>query len=222
MSPKQATASWWCPTDRALARKADDAEDDLDYDESTDTVVDASGNRVTLAQMFVSSPDAMWDLPPGASIWESSTVDVSPLVNSIQKELQWLAVAASKPIATLNPDSANQSAEGSANQKEEHTYAVEDRRDRAEGGWAETLGMAFEFEGDTERADVTQIETIWGPLERYSLAQKSDAASKAGDSLPTEAIQRDIWQYDPAEIPNLRQMAGRDLLFRQPGQPTTR
>lgn len=222
---------WWIGKiqafrQRAIQRKGDD-DDDLDYDEATDTIVDPSDperqRRISVSQLYVSSPDALWDLPIGATMWESTPVDVNPLVNSIQKELQWLAVASSKPIATLNPDSANQTAEGSSNQKEEHLYVVEDRRDRADGSWAETMSLAFEFDGDDTRSDVTQIETIWGPIERYSLAQKADAAQKANPKvpLPSEAVQRDIWQYDPAEIPGLRQMAGRDLIFQAPGQPAS-
>lgn len=208
---------WWISKVQAFRQRAlerDPAVTEGDWDEVAGLGPDAAPHTVedTLQRMFVSSPDAMWDLPPGAKIWESQNVSVEPLVNSIQKELQWLAAAAQKPLATLNPDTANQSAEGSSNQKEEHLYAVEDRRDRAEGGWAQTMSLAFLFQGDDLRADVTQIEPIWGPIERFSLAQKADAGQKATGTLPRDAIQRDIWQYSPAEIPQLRLMAGRDLL----------
>jgi hypothetical protein len=224
---------WWISKIQAFRQRAierdKDAADDDDFDEddgATAPGVDgltASMSPQELSDMFVSSPDALWDLPPGARLKESTPIDVGPLVNSIQKELQWLAAAAEKPLSSLNPDSANQTAEGATNQKEEHLTQVEDRRDRAENEWAKTLATTFAFEGDTARADVTKIEVIWGPLERYSLAQKGSAAAQAKDSLPKEAIQRDIWQYDPAEIPQLRTMAGRELLFIQPkpSQPGT-
>ena len=221
---------WWTEKiqafrQRAIQRDRADLEDGYD-----DDVQDAEDERSPdplhpgmspqeIADMFVSSPDALWDLPPGAKMWESQPIDVRGQLESIQKELQWLAAAADKPLSSLTPDAVNQSAEGSNNQKEEHTFLVGDRRDRAEGSWAEVISLAFEYQGDKARSDVSQIDTLWGPLEIYSLEQRSQAASQANTSLPREAIQRDIWQYDPAEIPELRKMDGRDLLFQQPGQP---
>lgn len=210
---------WWISKiqafrQRALQRDKDAVDDAEDLEDDTvERSVDASPSMsaAELAEMFVSAPDAMWDLPPGAKLWESQPIDVTPLVNSIQKELQWLASAADKPLASLNPDAANQTAEGATNQKEEHLYQVKDRRDRVESSWAETIAMAFEFAGDTSRADVAQIETIWGPIELYSLAQKAEADSKAG-SLPLDIRRRDIWQYDPTELPDMRTMDGRDRL----------
>lgn len=215
---------WWISKiqafrQRALERDGKVEEGDYDEDDDPDGPVNASMSPNEIADMFVSSPDALWDLPPGAKLWESTPVSVDPLVNSIQKELQWLAAAADKPLSSLNPDAANQSAEGSTNQKEEHLFQVGDRRDRAEAGWAETLSYAFEFAGDPARADVSQIEVLWGPIELHSLAQKASAAAQAGDSLPREAIQRDIWQYDPTEVQQLKVMDGRDLLFGAPSQP---
>lgn len=180
---------------------------------------DENGNVVDYTDMFTSSPDALWRLPENADIWESSVVDVGPLVNSIQKELQWLAAATSKPLQTLAPDAANQSAAGASTMKEEHLYTIEDRRDRSAGGWARGMGMAFEFLGDMRRADATKIEPLWGPLERFTLQEKADAGSKAKGTLPDESIWTDIYQYPPAEVVNLRALRGRDLIFQRPGAP---
>lgn len=212
---------WWISKIQAFRQRAlqrdgnvPEVEEDTDLD-AVDPGTSLHQVEETLQQMFVSAPDAMWDLPPGAKLWESTPVSVDPLVNSIQKELQWLASAADKPLASLNPDAANQTAEGATNQKEEHLYQVFDRRDRAESSWAETIAMAFEFAGDGSRADVAQIEVIWGPIELYSLQQKAEADSKAG-SLPLDVRRRDIWQYDPTELPDMRTMDGRDRLLQRP------
>lgn len=200
---------WWIGKINGFRQRA--VKNLPDRDEKT-------GNLIDYADMFVSSPDALWQLPEDAEIWESSVVDVGPLVNSIQKDLQWLAAATSKPLQTLAPDAANQSATGASTMKEEHLYTIEDRRSRAQGGWASGMGMAFEFMGDLRRADATKIEPLWGPIERFTLDEKATAAQKAGSSLPVEAIQTDIWQYPPAELANLRTLRGRDLLFQRPGQ----
>lgn len=103
--------------------------------------------------------------------------------------------------------------------RESSVDATLTRIDCADRSWAEVMSLCFAFKGDEARADVVQIEPIWGPVERYSLGERAQAASQAGTSLPTEAIQRDIWQYPPSEVSDLRQMAARDLIFRTPGAP---
>jgi len=230
---------WWIGKIQAFRQRAiklaDEDQDELDEALETQEMqsLDASatdnplyaGDASDLAGIFTSSPDAMWRLPKDADIWESTPVDVGPLVNSIQKELQNLAAATSTPLHTITPDAANGSAEGAQLMREEHVYTIEDRRDRADGSWAETMAMAFEFQGDDERADVTQLEAIWGPAERYSLAEKSDAASKQKGITPNEAILTDVLQYSPADVQDrLRSLRSRDLIFLAPqgapaGQP---
>lgn len=211
---------WWISKIQAFRQRALIRDKDAPADDELDEDLPEGVNPQTpvaeaLEKILVASPDALWDLPNGVKLWESTPVSLDPLVNSIQKELQWLASAADVPLASITPDAANQSAEGATNQKEEHLYKVLDRRDRIEAGWAETLSMGFEFGGDAARADVAQIEVMWGPIELHSLQEKADADSKAG-SLPLEVRWRDIWQYDPAELPAMRTMLGRDRITLPP------
>lgn len=161
---------------------------------------------------FVAAPGSLWQLPAGVELWESTPTDLRPLLEAIKDDLEHFAAVTATPLHTITPDAAEGSAEGASLMREEHVYAVESCRDHAEIGWVETMATAFAFMEDDERGDKTQLEAIWGPSERYSLSERASAASQAGTSLPREAIQRDIWQYDPAEIPNLRQLGGRDLL----------
>lgn len=181
----------------------------------SEVLLDPNATRDELMGLFTSAPDALWQLPAGAKIWESQNVDVTPLVNSIGKELEWLAAATQNPLHTITPDAADGSAEGASTMKEEHVYKIEDRRDRADGAWARTMGMAFLFQGDRERADVSRIECIWGPLERYSLDSRTQAASTLWGKLPTEMILTDLLQYSPQEVVDrYRPLAARELLQR--------
>jgi hypothetical protein len=201
---------WWIAKIQAFRQRAVKNLPDVDED---------TGEEIDYSDMFTASPDEMWQVPGDVDFWESSPVDLTPITNSIQKDLERISAALSNPLHTITPDAANGSAEGASLMREEHVYKIESRIDHADPGWARTMSLAFLFEGDDERADVTQIEPIWGPVERFSLQQKADAASKAEKSLPVEAIQRDIWQYAPAEIPNLRTMRGRDIMFQPPVRP---
>jgi hypothetical protein len=201
---------WWISKIQAFRQRA--VKNLPDVDEETGEEIDYSG-------MFTASPDEMWQVPGDVEFWESTPVDLGPIVTSIQKDLERLAAAKSQPLHTVTPDAANGSAEGASLMREEHLYKVEDRLDRVGHSWAHTIAKAFAFQGDRERADVAQIDAIWGPIERFSLQQKADAASKVNGILPVEAIWTDVLQYAPDEVPNLRALRGRDMLFTTPPQP---
>jgi hypothetical protein len=207
---------YWVGKLQAFKQRALEVPDEDDeVDEADDDV--ATPDNEDWAQIFTSAPDALWKLPKGAKIWESTQADLNGMLASIKHELQWLAFTESKPLHLVTPDAANQSAEGASTQKEEHSYEIEDRRDRAEGSWARTLSLAFLFQGDAARSKVETIEPIWGPLERYSLQEKADAASKVKGIVPVEAIQTDFLQYSPGDVVDrLRPMRGTDLLFMPP------
>lgn len=206
---------WWIGKIQAFRQRALEMapEDDASGASATDDPDPLDMSDEDWSELFTSAPDAMWKLPAGAKIWESKETDVRQLVDSIKAELQWLAFTSSKPLHLITPDAANGSAEGATTQKEEHTFEIWDRQDRAEAAWAETMAMAFEFQGDAERADVSQIEVIWGPTEIHSLQEKSAAAANLKGVLPVEAIQSDYLQYSPADVVDrLRPMRNRELL----------
>lgn len=205
---------------RQRAIEVPDREDDVEGDE--DEAAEEDEQDLDLAGLLTSAPDALWQLPKGAKIWESTPADLRQLVESIKAEREWLAADTSTPLHTITPDAANGSAEGASLQREQNVYKAEDRRDRFDGEWARTMAMAFLFQGDEERSDVTQIETLWAPVERFSLTEISDAVSKVWGKLPSEAVFTDVMQYPPAEVQDrLRPMRSRDLLFMTPTQGTT-
>lgn len=222
---------WWISKIQAFRQRAiklpDEDEDDLQGEETSGEQEDDNplySSDADLAGIFTSAPDAMWRLPKDAEIWESQNVDVTPLVNSVKTELEHFAAALAIPLYSVTPDSADGSAEGATAMREEHVNKILDRRDRAEGAWARTLAMAFSFQGDRVRADVSQIDCLWGPLERHSLGEISQAVSQLKGNLPREAIWTDIMQYAPSEVQDrLRPMwaaeQAEQLLFAP--QPTT-
>lgn len=197
---------------RALMVPDDEGDDVDDLDEDApNPLYDPAAD---LAAIFTSSPDSLWRLPKDATVWESTPVSIESLTKSVAKELEWLASALGIPLTAITPDAANGSAAGAGLMREEHINKIENRRDYAEGGWAETMGLAFLFENDAARADVRKIEPIWGPLERHSLSEKADAVNKIGDRLPEEAIWTDVLQYSPAEVvERLRPLRAKQRLY---------
>lgn len=175
---------------------------------------DQTGEDIDYTDVFIRDPAALWRVPDGVEFWESNPANLEGLSSSIQKDFERLAAAVQVPLPAVTPDAADGSAEGASLMREEHVFKVEDRLDRADGGWAQTMSHAFAFSGDEARAEIAQLEALWGPIERFSLQQKASAASQLKDILPTEAIYTDVLQYPPAEVPNLRVMRGRDMLYR--------
>jgi hypothetical protein len=174
--------------------------------------------QVDYTDAFEATPGSLWRLPEGAEIWESTPTDLGPLRLSIKDDLEHLAAVTQTALPAITPDAASGSAEGAALMREEHVGAVEACWDYAAGGWREVMAAAFAFMGDEERSPIEQIKAIPGPIERFSLSERADAASKAVTTLPRAAIQTDIWQYPPDAVARLRQLTGADLLG-QPAQP---
>jgi hypothetical protein len=189
--------------------------------ETQKKLVDGKMTEVAIdySDAFLAGPGELWRIPENADFWESAVTDMTPLLNSIKHDLIHFAAVTSTSLNIVTPDAAAGSAEGAALMREQQTFAVKACIRHVDREWAAVMADCFAFMGDKERSQVEQIEPIWDPIERFSLAERADAASKAATSLPREAIQRDIWQYAPAEIPNLRILEGRDFLTNGGGQP---
>lgn len=172
--------------------------------------------EIDYSGVFEAAPGSLWQVPEGVEFWESGTVDLNGIRMAIKDDLEHFAAVTSTPLHTITPDAASGSAEGASLMRESSVDAALTRIDYADRPWAEVMSNCFAFMGDEARAVVTQIEPIWGPTERFSLSEKASAASQAKTTLPDSAIQTDIWQYAPADVPVLRAMRGADLLFQAP------
>lgn len=220
---------WWIGKIQAFRQRAiklddqDDTEDDA-VDEpvpeppslaSRNPLYDDSLSSEQLSGIFTSAPDSMWRLPKDADIWESGEVNLNQITQMVDADLKKLAAMVRISLPSMTPDViANGSAEGAQLMREEHVFHIEDRMDRAGAAWARTVALAFKFQGDEERSDHAGIQPMWSPAERYSLAEKAQAASQSVTTLPIEAIQADIWQYSASDVQDrLRRLRAQDQLF---------
>lgn len=198
-----------------------------DTEEVTDENGDVVEEEVDYTGAFEMAPGSLWQLPEGVEVWESKVTDFASIRLSIKDDAEYLAAVTSTPLHIITPDAAAGSAEGASLLREEHVAAVGKCRDYMESGWVELIATAFAFMEDETRADVTQLQGIWGPIERYGLQEKATAASAAKGTLPLEQILTDIWQYPPAEVPAIMRKLAADQLIGAlsapprpaPGQP---
>jgi len=177
---------------------------------------DEHGVEINYDDVFALDPAALWILPETADIWESGVVDLGPIRSSVRDDVQDLAACTRTPLYYLIPDTAQGSAEGALTQREAITFKVADR-DRTTGeSWEQVMSLAFAYLGDAERAARRGMECLWQPPERFSLAQRADAAVKAQASgVPWRTIMEEIWQFSPQQVDRMETQRAADLFAAQ-------
>lgn len=163
--------------------------------------VDEEGREINYDAVFSADPGAVWLLPPGAKLQEAAAVDLTPILQSVKDDVRDLAAVTSTPLPYVAPAPDNQSATGADLSKEALVLKAENRVERAKDGWAQTMSLAFELMGDTQRADLLAIEPMFIPPNRASLAERHDASAKAkADGVPWRTRMADILLYSPETI----------------------
>lgn len=163
---------------------------------------DELGNDIDYGPIFAPDPGALWQLPDGVDIWESQQADLGPILSSVRHDVQDLAASTRTPLFYLTPDAANGSAEGASLAREGLIHKVGDRIASASESWEQVSAVALRFAGITAPSD---IEAIWQPPERFSLAERYDAASKAaGAGVPWGSVMSDVLQFTPQQVERMR------------------
>lgn len=159
------------------------------------------GQEVNYSEIFTADPGALWLLPAGAEMWESGEAQMTGVLSSIKDDVTYLMAESRTPFYAISPDAANGSAEGASLQREGLVYKVEDRIARASVPAAGTMSLAFEMQADAQRAELGALEPMWAAVERFSLSERYDAATKAKSSgVPELTIWSDILQFSPAQV----------------------
>lgn len=177
------------------------------------TVDPRTGEPIDYSDIFTADPGALWLLPATAELWESGQVDLTPLLSAVKDDVRDLAAVLRLPVYHFMPDAASGSAEGASAAREGLVYRAEDRVTRLDDGFADTVSLAFCYLPGDEGDDPLTITTLWAPIERFSLAERYDAASKAAGIVPWESIMVDILQYPPDALPRLRAQRAEDALL---------
>jgi len=165
---------------------------------------DKDGNLIDYGALLVADPGETWAFPKDVTMWESSQVDLTPVLAAVEHDVRHLAAVTQRPMTVFNPESVNQSAEGAALAREALVFVVLDRIARATESWRDVMSLSFLFLKDEVRAERAKIEVMWDDPNRPSLSEKADANSKAGD-LPLDFRLKHIWGVGPDEIDRVEQ-----------------
>lgn len=171
-------------------------EDNSDPDEDPLPEEDEDGEPIDWNEEFIAGPDALWVLPRGVKIWESSPGDLQQILSSAKDDIGQLSAVTTTPMPTLMPgDGQNQTAEGAAFAREGVVFASEDRVERFTAKWDDLMGSALAIDGLDD-----EVETQWQPCDRPSLAERYDALSKAGTDVPWRTKMTRILGFPSDEV----------------------
>lgn len=180
---------------------------------------DKDGNEIDYKEMFKPGPGSLWQLPEGVELWESQQTDFSPILAGAKDDLQHLGAVTRTPMATLMPGGENQTAEGAAFAREGLVFKTGDRVQRAGAAWDLTMGIALAIERG-QLDPIADLETKFMPVERQSLAERADAASKAQD-VPWRTRMTDIWQFPADQVDRMEVERAQDMLDSALAAPST-
>ncbi len=114
----------------------------------------------------------------------------------------------------MTADAAGGSAEGASLSREGLVFKTEDRQVEAGESYEQVMSLAFLYQGDLERARRRDMEIIWHPAERISLASRADAASKLEPiGLPFRNLMEDVMGYSPQQADRIEANRQADLLL---------
>lgn len=184
---------------------------------------DGDGETINYADLFRADPGALWQLPAGVDMWESAGVDLTPLLESVKADVRDLAAVTRTPMFYISPDAANGSAEGASLQREGLVFKSKDRITETSDPWERTMSLAFLYAGDAVRADRAGLRVQWQSPERFSLAERYDAATKAqAAGVPWRTVMTDVLQFEPSKVDQMEAQRATDLFMQptQPAQPT--
>lgn len=158
-----------------------------------------AGEEINYDELFKAGPAALWLLPLGADVWESNPVDITPIYSYRRDELKTLMSATHTPQDIFDGESGNQSAMGSQISREPLIHAVQAMNDQAEVAIGQAMAQAFEMVGDQVRADVTEIEVMFGKISPATLAEKAEAVAKMGGKPGQRYVNAEVLEMTPAQ-----------------------
>lgn len=178
------------------------------------------GQEIDYNGLFSPDPGALWLLPENADMWESGQVDLTGILTSVRHDVQDLAATTRTPLFYLTPDANNGSAEGASLAREGLIFKTWDRIRQTTESWEQVISLAFRVLGDEQRANRRDLEVLWRPPERFSLAERYDAAAKAqAAGVPWRTVMSDVLQFSPQQVDRMEVDRTADSFLAAPTAP---
>lgn len=157
---------------------------------------DKDGKPIKWEEIFEPAPGALWELPEGFNIWESSPTDIRMMLDGEKSDAREFAAVVGLNVSVLMPESANQTATGAQNTTQQEVDDCEAMIDRISLATAACILTSLRIEGIEVEGT---IEVSFEPPGVITMAEQFDALSKgqvAGVAL--ETLQKHVlgWSAD--------------------------
>lgn len=181
---------------------------------------DEDGKPIDYGELLKPGPGAVWELPPGADLWESAQTDIQQVLQAAKDDIRDLAAVTRTPLGMLIPDGQNQSAAGASYAREGLVFKTEDRTRRAGPSWSEVLRLALALERDVTEDEIPQVDIEWMPPDRPSMAERYDSLTKAGADVPWRSKMTDILGFDGDKVDRMATERVEDAMLAATIAPT--
>jgi len=199
---------------RALVDKAKDADDFEDDDEDEQ---DENGDPIDWNTVLSADPGALWRLPRGMEMWESTPVDIQNILLAVRDDIKEFAAVSRTPLYVFTPEAVEGSAEGAALARESQVFKVERWQERVQRSFLAACEDMVFASGHTKQVE---IELQWLPADRVTMAQRGLAATAAKNTgVPEEGIWETFWQVDPETVKRWKKMRRIERLLAPQQQP---
>lgn len=159
---------------------------------------DADGNEIDWTQVLPFAPGALWNLPPGIDIWESTPTDIGPLLMGSKDDIRHLSASTATPLPMLMPDNANQTAKGASATESAYLSKCGERAAQAKIGGIAVLVEALKADDGTDLQET--LDLALRPVEQVSLSEQYAAAQAAGSVMPRKTVWRNVLMWSPDQI----------------------
>lgn len=161
---------------------------------------DREGRPIDYDNVFKNGIGINWMLPKESNFQESAQTSFQEFLQAAKQDVQDLASLTYTPMSYFS-DSLNQSSAGADAARENSTAKVEDRRKRFAPAWKRHVSLLLELNGEKERADINKLEPIWGPLQTYTLTEKTAAfATLVTNGIAISTALREGLHFTPEQI----------------------
>jgi hypothetical protein len=199
---------------RALVDKAKDGDEFETEPDDDDT--DENGDPIDWDHILSADPGALWRLPRGMEMWESTPVDIQNILLAVRDDVKEFAAVSRTPLYVFTPEAVEGSAEGAALARESQVFKVERWQERVQRAFLSACSDMIVASG---HPDPGEIELQWLPADRVTMAQRGLAATAAKNTgVPEEGIWEEFWQVDPETVKRWRKMRRMERLL-APQQP---
>lgn len=127
------------------------------------------------AAVVDSNPGTVSIFPHGTELKESGTVDFRQLLEATKDDIRFLGESTNTLFTMAISEATNMSTSGADGIRERADQSARTIIENLKPSLETLLSLAFEIEGDEERADIAEIESIWKPVREIPLKERADS-----------------------------------------------